>query len=66
MMSPELMLTTVNIGAPDAASLADFYARLLGWTVVVAEAHWVLLRNPSGGVGLSFQGLGEDRTGIER
>ncbi|CAM3329646.1 VOC domain-containing protein [Stackebrandtia soli] len=55
MMSPELTLTTVNIGAPDAASLADFYARLLGWTVVVAEPHWVLLRNPSGGVGLSFQ-----------
>jgi predicted enzyme related to lactoylglutathione lyase len=44
--------------------LADFYARLLGWEVAARDtpetrkggAGWVALRNPEGGMGLSFQG----------
>jgi catechol 2,3-dioxygenase-like lactoylglutathione lyase family enzyme len=52
---PALTLTTVNIGAPDPAALARFYVRLLGWAIAAEEPNWVLLRDPDGGVGLSFQ-----------
>jgi catechol 2,3-dioxygenase-like lactoylglutathione lyase family enzyme len=52
---PRLTLSTVVLDAPDARALADFYRRLLGWTVERAEAHWVLLRAPGGGTALSFQ-----------
>lgn len=50
-----LVLTTVNIGAPDPLDLARFYGRLLGWPVTAAEPDWVVLRDPAGSVGLSFQ-----------
>ena len=50
-----LTLTTVNLGAPDAAGLADFYARLLEWPVDRDEGDFVVLRDPAGGVGLAFQ-----------
>jgi catechol 2,3-dioxygenase-like lactoylglutathione lyase family enzyme len=39
----------------DAATLSDFYARLLGWEKEVVEPDWVLMRNPEGGTQLSFQ-----------
>jgi catechol 2,3-dioxygenase-like lactoylglutathione lyase family enzyme len=52
---PRLTLTTVNIGAPDPAALARFYAKLLGWEIATEESDWVVLRDPGGGVGLSFQ-----------
>jgi catechol 2,3-dioxygenase-like lactoylglutathione lyase family enzyme len=45
----------VNIGASDPARLAAFYAELLGWPVAEQEPDWVVLRDPSGGVGLAFQ-----------
>ena len=35
--------------------MADFYGRLLGWDVTCSEPQWVLMRNPDGGTGLSFQ-----------
>jgi catechol 2,3-dioxygenase-like lactoylglutathione lyase family enzyme len=35
--------------------MADFYGRLLGWEVTFSEPQWVLMRNPAGGTGLSFQ-----------
>jgi catechol 2,3-dioxygenase-like lactoylglutathione lyase family enzyme len=50
-----LILTGTNIGAPDANALADFYRRLLGWTVSTEEPGWVILRSPSGGPTLNFQ-----------
>lgn len=50
-----LVLTTVNIGASDPGRLAQFYAALLGWDLAEQEPDWVLLRDPLGGVGLSFQ-----------
>ncbi|GIJ49030.1 glyoxalase [Virgisporangium aliadipatigenens] len=50
-----LTLTTINIGAPDPGALARFYARLLGWEIATEESDWVVLRDPAGGVGLSFQ-----------
>ena len=50
-----LTLTTVNVSAPDPAALARFYQRLLDWKITAEEPHWVLLKDPDGGVGLSFQ-----------
>jgi catechol 2,3-dioxygenase-like lactoylglutathione lyase family enzyme len=51
----ELTLTTVNIGAADPNALARFYEKLLGWPITVEEPGWVIIRDPNGGVGLSFQ-----------
>ena len=48
-------LTGTNLGAPDANALADFYRRLLGWTVAAEEPGWVVLRPPGGGHTLNFQ-----------
>ena len=52
---PALTVTTVNIGAPDARELAEFYMRLLGWEVLDAEPDWIMLRGEGAGVRLSFQ-----------
>jgi catechol 2,3-dioxygenase-like lactoylglutathione lyase family enzyme len=49
-------LATVCIDCADASAMADFYARLLGWEVTIREPNWVLMRDPNGGTGLSFQG----------
>jgi catechol 2,3-dioxygenase-like lactoylglutathione lyase family enzyme len=50
-----LTLTTVNIGTPDPAALARFYERLLGWSIAHEEPEFVIVRNPQGGVAVSFQ-----------
>jgi catechol 2,3-dioxygenase-like lactoylglutathione lyase family enzyme len=52
---PRLKLTGAVLDAPDARELADFYRRLLGWTVVREEPDWVKLAAPEGSPGLSFQ-----------
>lgn len=52
---PVVELTTINIGAPDAAELALFYQRLLGFQLGTQEPGWVTLRNPAGGTSLAFQ-----------
>lgn len=48
-------LATVVLDCPDAHRLADFYTALLGWPLTAVEPDWVLMRNPDGGTGLSFQ-----------
>lgn len=48
-------LTGTNLDALDANALAGFYRRLLGWTVVVDDPGWVVLRPPGGGLTLNFQ-----------
>jgi catechol 2,3-dioxygenase-like lactoylglutathione lyase family enzyme len=53
--APRLTLATVVLDCPDAHILAAFYGRLLGWPVTASEPHWVLMRSPDGGTGLSFQ-----------
>jgi len=55
--SPTLTLTTVTLGGADPVALARFYARLLGWQFETdaADATWLAVRNPAGGVGLAFQ-----------
>ncbi len=55
MDRPCVKLQTVVLDAPDAHALAAFYARLLGWAPTVTEPDWVLMRDPAGGTGLSFQ-----------
>jgi hypothetical protein len=52
---PRLTLSGLVLDAPDARALADFYRRLLDWTVGSDEPDWVTLRPPNGGTGLSFQ-----------
>lgn len=52
---PRMTLSAAVLGAPDARELADFYRRLLGWTVREDGPTWVALRSPDGGSGLSFQ-----------
>jgi len=47
--------TTVNVGAADPRALATFWSALLGWPIAVAEDDWCVLRDPAGGVGVSFQ-----------
>lgn len=53
--TPRLSLSTVVLDCADAHTLAEFYGRLLGWAVTAAEPDWVLMRDPAGGTGLSFQ-----------
>jgi catechol 2,3-dioxygenase-like lactoylglutathione lyase family enzyme len=53
--TPSFRLQTVCIDCADAAAMAAFYARLLGWEITIAEPEWVLLCDPAGGTGLSFQ-----------
>ena len=54
-MNPGLRLTTVNMNAADVGALARFYRDLLGWQITTEEPDWVILRNPAGGVALSFE-----------
>ncbi len=57
---PGFNLANTVIGAPFARDLARFYAELLDWPVGVDgddgdDGDWIILRNPDGGPGLSFQ-----------
>lgn len=53
--SHDTTLTAVTLNSPDPSALAHFYERLLGWTITIDEDGWVVLPNPEGGIGLSFQ-----------
>ena len=55
MARPSFRLETICIDCADAHVMADFYRRLLGWEVTFSEPKWVLMRDPAGGTGLSFQ-----------
>jgi catechol 2,3-dioxygenase-like lactoylglutathione lyase family enzyme len=50
-----MKLTATVLDAPDPRALAEFYRRLLGWTVGADEPDWVTLVPPEGSSGLSFQ-----------
>jgi catechol 2,3-dioxygenase-like lactoylglutathione lyase family enzyme len=54
-VTPALRLATVCIDCADAHEMARFYGALLGWEPTLVERSWVLLRDPAGGTGLSFQ-----------
>jgi catechol 2,3-dioxygenase-like lactoylglutathione lyase family enzyme len=52
---PSLIFRTVNFDCDDAQAMARFYGGLLGWEPTVVEPNWVLIRDPHGATGLSFQ-----------
>jgi len=52
---PSLRVEAVCIDCADVGPMADFYGRLLGWEVTLREPYWILMRDPAGGTGLSFQ-----------
>jgi catechol 2,3-dioxygenase-like lactoylglutathione lyase family enzyme len=60
---PPLRWASVCIDCADADQMAAFYSRLLGWEIAARDtpatrqggAGWVALRDPAGGIGLSFQ-----------
>lgn len=52
---PSVSIRTVNLDCPDAQEMARFYGGLLGWEPTADEPDWVLMRDPQGGTGLSFQ-----------
>jgi len=54
-LRPFLRLETICIDCADAHAMADFYGQLLGWDATIREPNWVLMRDPAGGTGLSFQ-----------
>jgi catechol 2,3-dioxygenase-like lactoylglutathione lyase family enzyme len=64
MSTPSVRLATVCVDCADAEAMADFYGRLLGWEVTLREPGWVLMRNPNGGTGLSFQAEADYRAPV--
>ncbi|MDP9237797.1 MAG: VOC family protein [Chloroflexota bacterium] len=52
---PSFHLATVNMDCADAEAMADFYGRLLGWEVTYRDDDFILMQDPAGGTGLSFQ-----------
>ena len=54
-MANGMTLTATVLNSPDPVALAHFYQRLLGWEITREDPGWVMLANPDGGVGLSFQ-----------
>ena len=52
---PVLTVRGVVLDTPDPPALGAFYAELLGWTVRSEHPEWVVLADPTGGVGLHFQ-----------
>jgi len=52
---PTICLKTVNMDCADPDAMAEFYGRLLGWEVTFRDDDFVLMQDPAGGVGLSFQ-----------
>ena len=51
----EIHLRTVVVDCEDGRRAANFYSMLLGWPITMEENGWVLLRDPNGGTGLSFE-----------
>ena len=52
---PKIRMRTIVLDCADAHALSDFYQKLLGWEKTAVEDDWVLMRDPGGGTGLSFQ-----------
>lgn len=52
---PSFRLQTVCIDCADAHAMANFYEHLLGWPRTISQPNWILMRDPDGGTGLSFQ-----------
>jgi hypothetical protein len=53
--APNIQIGAINMDCADARAMADFYTRLLGWEIAWHDHDFILLRDPDGGPGLSFQ-----------
>ena len=51
----EIHLRTVVVDCEDGRRPANFYSKLLSWPITMEDNGWVLLRDPNGGTGLSFE-----------
>jgi catechol 2,3-dioxygenase-like lactoylglutathione lyase family enzyme len=52
---PTFRIDTINMDCADAQAMADFYSRLLGWPITWRDSDFILMRDPGGGTGISFQ-----------
>jgi predicted enzyme related to lactoylglutathione lyase len=50
-----MTFTAVVLDAPDPVVLGEFWSRLFGWPMRVADPTWVTVRPPDGATGLSIQ-----------
>ena len=58
-MSDSLELSSVTVNCPDAAALADFYARITGGEVTFARGGWATMAGPGGRI--DFQAVADYR-----
>ena len=52
-----LRVTGVNIDCADTDEMARFYGQLLGWEIAHRDGDFIIMRDPAGGMGLSFDVL---------
>ena len=52
---PAIRLATINMDCGDARAMADFYGKFLGWEITWQDDNFILMRDPAGGTGVSFQ-----------
>jgi catechol 2,3-dioxygenase-like lactoylglutathione lyase family enzyme len=50
-----IRLAGICLDCREAARMADFYGRLLGWEVAFRDHDYIHMKDPNGGPGLSFQ-----------
>jgi catechol 2,3-dioxygenase-like lactoylglutathione lyase family enzyme len=56
MSTSAVRWTGVCLDCADAEEMARFYGNLLGWEVTASDGPgWISMRDPAGGVSLSFQ-----------
>lgn len=55
MARPKLRIKTVNMDCGNAAEMAAFWSKFLGWDVSYDDGNFKLIQDPSGGTGVSFQ-----------
>jgi len=53
--TPSFHFETVCIDCEDAEVMAAFYGRLTGWEITHRDGGFILMRDPRGGAGLSFE-----------
>ncbi len=58
---PSVRVGGVNIDCSDPAAMVEFYGRLLGWEIYYRDVDFIAMRDPDGGIGLSFQELKDYR-----
>jgi catechol 2,3-dioxygenase-like lactoylglutathione lyase family enzyme len=54
-------LETINFDCADAEAMAEFYGHLFGWEITHRDGGFILMEDPSGGTGLSFEARADYR-----